>query len=113
ISSSLNLKLWRCMKLITFLSVEPESMHLPDEPYLRTKKTIGWDKTDHVYPDDNALNVFKPKLGEFLIASRILTKEQIDNALSRQLEQPCLLGDILCELGYIQRTHLEEIIENM
>ncbi|SCZ86724.1 glycosyl transferase family protein [Nitrosomonas mobilis] len=81
--------------------------------YLRTKKTIGWDKTDHVYPEDNALNVFKPKLGEFLIGAGILTKAQLNNALSKQIEQPHLLGDILCELGYIQKAHLEGIIENM
>ena len=31
-SSSLNSKLWRCMKPIMFLSVKPESTHLPDEP---------------------------------------------------------------------------------
>ncbi|MBK6959245.1 MAG: transposase, partial [Nitrosomonas sp.] len=31
-SSSLNSKLWRCMKPIMSLSVKPKSTHLPDEP---------------------------------------------------------------------------------
>ncbi|GJL73390.1 MAG: hypothetical protein NMNS01_25890 [Nitrosomonas sp.] len=81
--------------------------------YLRTKQSISWDKTDHVYPEDDALNVFKPKLGELLIGAGVITKNQLDNALATQGGKTRLLGDILSDLGYVEKSQVEMIMENI
>lgn len=80
--------------------------------YLRTKQSIAWDKTDHVYPDEEALNVFKPKLGELLIGEGVISPSQLDKALALQAKQPRLLGEILAEMGLVKKGQLEMIIGN-
>jgi len=54
-----------------------------------------------------------PRLGEYLIRRGTLTRAQIQHAVQRQGElqqqgRRLQLGDVLCELGYANRSQLEQ-----
>jgi adsorption protein B len=74
--------------------------------YLRTGKLIAWDKTQHVFPSEADLKSFHRRLGDLLLDRRIVTVQQLEMALSRQLQQPALLGEILCELGFARHEDI-------
>lgn len=75
--------------------------------YLHTGKLIAWDKTQHVYPSEDQLGaVVRPRLGELLVQSRIITPEQLQDALARQQRHRARLGEILKEMGLVQEDQL-------
>jgi hypothetical protein len=52
------------------------------------------------------------KLGEYLIRTGRITREQLDEGLSKQkVNKNLLLGEILVSLGHIQGDHLFEYIK--
>jgi signal transduction histidine kinase len=56
-----------------------------------------------------------PRIGEFLIERNVITKEQLDQALRRQLEraergEEVLLGQTLIEMGFIDRESLDQAL---
>src|SRR5512138_1449599 len=54
------------------------------------------------------------RLGELLLQRRIISTEQLDNALFVQQEksdQP--LGQILCQLGYLKEDNLAELLDTL
>lgn len=56
-----------------------------------------------------------PRIGEFLIERNVITKEQLDQALRRQLEsnergEEVLLGQTLIEMGFIDRDSLDQAL---
>lgn len=78
--------------------------------YLRTGKLIAWDKTQHVFPSEADLKAFHRRLGDLLLDRRIVTVEQLEIALSRQIQQPGLLGEILCELGFARQDDIRAVL---
>jgi signal transduction histidine kinase len=59
--------------------------------------------------------VLVPRLGDYLLEKGILEKGQLRSALDLQAEralqgQPCLLGQALLELGYVDRETLDHVI---
>ncbi len=51
------------------------------------------------------------KLGELLLYSGKVTKEQLNNALEKQKEDGRKLGEILVEEGYITNNDIIEVLE--
>lgn len=56
-----------------------------------------------------------PRLGDYLLEKGILEEEQLKSALDFQSERarqgrPCLLGQALLELGYVEREILDQVI---
>ena len=79
--------------------------------YLRTGKLIAWDKTQHVYPSEEQLGgVARPRLGEVLLQRRLITAEQLNDALSRQKQKPTALGEILKDMGLIRDAELSSAL---
>ena len=76
--------------------------------YLRTGKLIKWDKTDHVYPNEEILDAYRRRLGDLLLERRLVTVSALDEALAQQKADPRPLGAILVERGLV---HEEEIVQ--
>lgn len=79
--------------------------------YLRTGKLIAWDKTMHVYPSEEQLQCFRRKLGDLLLEERLVSVEQLNQALERQKQRPSRLGEILKEMGVVQERELALVLQ--
>ena len=80
--------------------------------YARAKlfgRALTWAKTDHAYPTRAALLTNRPLLGEVLVASGKLSREQLDAALA-SVPAGCRLGEHLMALGHITETSLYEAL---
>jgi adsorption protein B len=68
-------------------------------------KPLRWAKTDHAYPSRAALIRERKKLGEILVGSLWISKEQLDEAL---LTKPASLriGEYLISLGWLSEEDL-------
>lgn len=69
-----------------------------------------WDKTDHEFPAQQLLLPYKYKLGNILIAKKLMTKEQLNDALFKQIESGEQLGALLVRLKYITPKQLTDTI---
>jgi adsorption protein B len=78
--------------------------------YLSTGKLIAWDKTAHVFPSEAELHLFRPKLGTLLLAKRLITMAQLEEALRQQTQQYRPLGTILIDMKVIKKEDLEEAL---
>jgi adsorption protein B len=76
--------------------------------HLRTGKLIKWDKTDHVYPNEEALVAYRRRLGDLLLERRLISVEALKQALEQQQSDPRPLGSILVERGLV---HEEEMVQ--
>lgn len=76
--------------------------------YLRTGKLIKWDKTDHVYPNEEDLDAYRRRLGDLLLERRLVSVDALNQALEAQKADPRPLGAILVERGLV---HEEEMIQ--
>jgi adsorption protein B len=78
--------------------------------YLRTGQLIAWDKTAHVFPSEAELLRFRPKLGTLLLAKRLITMAQLEEALQQQTQQYRPLGAILIDMHVITEADLEQAL---
>jgi adsorption protein B len=78
--------------------------------YLRTGKLIKWDKTDHVYPSDDALDTYRRRLGDLLLERRMVSVSALDEALEAQKADPRPLGAILVERGLVREEEMVQIV---
>lgn len=79
--------------------------------YQLTGELIKWDKTGHAFPSEEFLRSFRRKFGEMLLEKRFITVQQLDEALRKQKELKKPLGEILIELGYIERYKMQQVLE--
>ena len=56
-------------------------------------------------------NQEKPMLGEKLIAANVITKGQLDEAISEQKKTGKRLGEILVEKGYATQEQIESALK--
>lgn len=61
---------------------------------------LRWLKTSHAYPSREALMMHKRRLGEILVELKMVTEEQLANALAAQ-PQDLPLGEYLVHLGLL------------
>ena len=62
------------------------------------------------------MRVLRKFIGNYLLEENVITLEDLDRALQRQLElgargRPMKLGDVLVEMGLITRAQLEHALE--
>jgi adsorption protein B len=77
---------------------------------LLTGKPIAWDKTTHVYPSEEVLHGYRPKIGDLLLERKLITAMQLEEALHRQKREHRLLGTILVDMGAIQEPQLQQLL---
>lgn len=71
-----------------------------------TPSSMLWDKTDHLFPGSSILTPYKPKLGDLLLKKKLLSAEQLAEALIIQNQTGQRLGTILCQKKYISSQKL-------
>jgi len=52
--------------------------------------------------EKNDFTAKKQRLGEILVKRHVITKEQLDQALTMQKKEPRYIGEILIDLGFIE-----------
>ncbi len=78
--------------------------------YLKTGKLIAWDKTAHAFPSPEQMKGYRRKLGDLLLEKRLVTIQQLDEALKRQKEQNHPLGSILMKEGIVKEDDLVQVL---
>ena len=71
---------------------------------------IKWDKTDHTFPKHNELTLQKMKLGDLLIEKKLISQENLINALNEQNKTGEQIGSVLLRLGYISKSTLTKLL---
>jgi adsorption protein B len=74
--------------------------------YLITGKWIAWDHTTHVAPSEEELMSFRRRIGDMLVDKRIISFEQLEEAIKEQQRTGRLLGDILMLRGLVSEHEL-------
>jgi len=78
--------------------------------YLRTGKLIKWDKTDHVYPNEDDLVAYRRRLGDLLLERRMVSVAALSEALEQQKADPRPLGAILVERGLVREEEMVQVL---
>jgi Rad3-related DNA helicase len=78
--------------------------------YLTTKKEPGWIQTEHQYPTEKDLQLFRRKLGDLLLENRLVTSGQLEEALDVQKKTGARLGEILIQKGFLKEQDLTDIL---
>lgn len=73
-------------------------------------KQPAWDKTDHHFPGAHTLVPFRRKLGDLLLEKKIISKEQLQLAVSEQYKTGEKLGKVLCKFNFINKDKLMQIL---
>ncbi|KUY70343.1 phage receptor protein [Burkholderia cepacia] len=78
--------------------------------HLVTGKPIAWDKTSHTYLSNEALGKARMKVGEILVGWGVVTLEQLQASLEKQLTCGKRLGELLVEGCAISAESLADAI---
>ncbi|HEU0220152.1 MAG TPA: glycosyl transferase family protein [Gallionella sp.] len=78
--------------------------------HLITGKRIAWDKTQHFYPNLEALKKLRKKTGELLLSWDQISQEQLDHALHQQKVTGKPVGQLLLEQGAISQEKLADVM---
>lgn len=62
-------------------------------------KVPEWGKTEHAWPSEDQMRKYRRKLGDLLLDRRMVTADQLDEALAIQQEKGGKLGAILVDMG--------------
>ncbi len=71
---------------------------------------LQWDKTQHRFPDQQALSAYSRRLGEILLDMRLITAAQLAQALERQKTDRRPLGELLREMGCVSPQALSDAL---
>ncbi len=69
-------------------------------------KTPAWGKTAHAWPTEAQMRKYRRKLGDLLIERRMVTEQQLEQALAIQRQQGGKLGEILMGMGLLWEEDL-------
>ncbi|QIL82142.1 glycosyl transferase family protein [Diaphorobacter sp. HDW4A] len=78
--------------------------------HLVTGKRLAWDKTMHDFPSADQLVQQRQSLGQLLVSWKVITEEQLANALNRQRLVGLRLGEILVQQDCLDENTLQEAI---
>jgi adsorption protein B len=78
---------------------------------LITGEEPGWLKTEHEFPTEKELQIFRRRVGDIFLENRIITAEQLEKALKEQKKTGKKLGEILLEKGYIVEEDLVNALD--
>jgi adsorption protein B len=76
----------------------------------KTGKRVEWKKTAHVFPSADQLREHRRRLGDLLLANRLITLAQLRTALLAQQRSGIKLGEVLMQLGYISEEDLLAVL---
>ncbi len=76
---------------------------------LRTGREQGWIKTEHEFPAEK-LEAFRRKIGDLLLSRRLVTADQLEEAVRIQQRTGKKVGEILVEKGYVAQAELDEAL---
>lgn len=71
-----------------------------------TKRQIAWDKTEHFFPSSHLLVPYRKKLGDLLVEQKIISSDQLQQAVLEQQKTGERLGHVLCRLQFISESAL-------
>ena len=77
--------------------------------HLITGKRIAWDKTQHFYPNVEALKKLRKQTGELLLSWNQITQGQLDDVLDQQKISGKQVGQLLLEQGAISQEKLADV----
>jgi len=72
----------------------------------------AWDKTEHHFPGSHILVPYKRRLGDLLLENRLLTPEQLSQAIIEQQESGERLGKILLERKFITEEQFLQLLSS-
>ncbi len=78
--------------------------------YLCSGKLIAWDKTEHVFPSQDELRVFRRRLGDLLLEKRFISVAELEEGLRRQKDSGKPLGSVLLDMGVISEDVLVQAL---
>ncbi|MEN8516857.1 glycosyl transferase family protein [Burkholderia sp. RS02] len=78
--------------------------------HLASGKPIAWDKTSHTYLSNEQLGKVRHKIGEILVGWGVVSLEQLQAGLERQLTCGKRLGELLIEGSAISTESLADAI---
>jgi bacteriophage N4 adsorption protein B len=78
--------------------------------YLATGRLIAWDKTAHAFPSSEQMRSYRRKLGDLLLEKRLVTLQQLEDALRRQQEENLPLGSLLVREGIVKEDDLVQVL---
>lgn len=78
--------------------------------YLVTGKQLAWEKTAHVYPTTEQLAAYRARLGDMLVARRLIDARLLDEALAEQKRSGLPLGEVLLERGLLSEGELASVL---
>lgn len=78
--------------------------------HLVSGKPIAWDKTSHTYLSNEALGKARLKIGELLVGWGVVTLEQLQASLEKQLTCGKRLGELLLEGSALSAESLADAI---
>lgn len=70
----------------------------------------SWDKTEHEFPGRHVLIPFRRRLGDMLLENKVITLQQLDEAIAEQEKTGERLGTIFCRLNFISEAGLQQIL---
>jgi len=78
--------------------------------HLVSGRPIAWDKTSHTYLSNEELGKARRKIGEILVGWGVVSPEQLEDGLARQLTCGKRLGELLLEAGGLSTESLADAI---
>ncbi|KIX64487.1 bacteriophage receptor protein NfrB [Burkholderia pseudomallei] len=78
--------------------------------HLASGKPIAWDKTSHTYLSNEALGKARRRIGEILVGWGVVTLEQLQASLEKQLTCGKRLGELLIEGSAVSTESLADAI---
>jgi adsorption protein B len=76
----------------------------------RYGRRVEWKKTSHAFPTSEELREYRRRLGDLLLANRLITLAQLRTALLAQQKEGVKLGEVLLQLGYISEEDLLAVL---
>ena len=78
--------------------------------HLVTGKRLAWDKTMHDFPSADQLVQQRQSLGQLLVSWKVISEEQLAQALNHQRQVNMKLGEILVQQDSLDEHTLQEAI---
>ncbi len=71
---------------------------------------IAWDKTDHQFPGSHILTPYKQKMGDLLLAKKIITATELNEAVLLQQKSGQRLGEVLHQMNKVTPKILLQLL---
>jgi bacteriophage N4 adsorption protein B len=78
--------------------------------YLITGNPIAWEKTAHVYPSLAAFESHHRRLGDLLLAKKLITVDQLQAGLEQQRSSGGRLGEVLLRRGAVSERQMTAVL---